>query len=90
MTWKVSSKAIFVLNEEVFAFTMEEGGEWIYTRSFTDRLVRVRDIVFCKKTQNARQHTIWARVNALKALDCHSFMTFSKKRYDAVNDFKVY
>jgi len=88
--YRISAKAFRLLNEKVEQFTMEEGDRFQAVEEFPRHTVRVKDIVLCEKTVNARNHVVWGRVKRLRGLDCHSFLTETGRRFDAVNDFEVY
>ena len=69
---------------KVDKFTFEEGGVLLSAPSG----VRVRDIIFCPKIENAMHHVVWNKPRKLGGPDCHSFFLLNGKRFDAVNDFK--
>jgi len=78
------------MNQEIVRFTSREGQRFSDIGEFPRRPVFVKDIILNTKTTNVWNEVVWARVKALKGLDCHSFITEEGLRYDAVNDFKVY
>jgi hypothetical protein len=73
----MNKEKIIVKNERVDFITRKEGGVWVPIRN---EEMNVRDIVSSGIVSNSEGHNCW------RLFLCHSFLTESGTRFDAINN----